>query len=288
MDLYNEIDKQKIHKHELLRELEDNCSKKVELYFGIKNRARTLALEDHYCTYARRKIEFNVLHATLTDLEVVKKEETSLTIKLNNFNSIIKSKQELYKYAMEPYKSAINTSKEKFYEELDVIFNAKCLICYEIGIPVKLNIPCCLPNNNGTIHCAGSFCLACCKKFFSIIEPEIKCPVCRTIYTRHLLNMNLYLVDQDKIRLIDKYICNFWKNHTANIENVSEIPKSELKILNCDRCDKSYNSLFDIFRHQTGKTIDICDHAFVPCKICKLVFYRKDITNNYCNSCLYI
>lgn len=289
IDLHNEIDKQKLRKYDLIGELESNCSKKVELYFNIKNHARTIALEDHYSTHIKRKIEFEILRTTIMDLETVKKEETSLQMKLDRLNSIIKNKQELYNSSIKTHKVIINKAKDRFHEELDVIFNAKCLICYELGIPAKLNLPCCLPNNNGTIHCAGSFCLACCKKLFSITDMEIKCPVCRSIYARQLLSMNLYLVDQDKIRLIDKYISNFWNKHTENMENNNEIPKSELKVLNCDKCNKPFDSLFDLYRHQTGKASkDICDHALVPCKICKFSFYRKDITNNYCNSCLYI
>lgn len=287
IELYDEINSLKINKYKITYDLEINHSNRVELYFKIKHHSRAIALEDLYITHNKRKSEFALLCNTINELEEMKKIETTLKFKANKIENTIESKLIVYNNIIKPYKDTINKLKEKFHEELDVIFNAKCLICYEIGISAKLNIPCCLPNTTGTIHCSGSFCVSCCKKLFSTFDPEVKCPVCRSIYTKQLSNINFYMLDQDKIRLIDQYIDNFWKKNTKDIENINEIPKNELRAINCDKCDTGFDSLFEMYRHQTGRSSNICSHALVPCKVCKFLFCKKDIINNYCDSCLY-
>jgi len=199
---------------------------------------------------------------------------------------LIKQEQELEIILSTPIMDQINKEIIETICENPFIKSAECTICYALGIPVDLKIPCHRTNaKTGRPYCEGIVCILCARRILGLSlnihkHHEVKCPTCRQISTRPTIAVDGYLINIGLLRAIDNYL--IYENEIFK-KNFGQ----SLNSIDCSKCNAKFDTLSNLHHHIRGDSgHSKCRESLILCHHCHTPTVRTLCINRICKSCI--
>lgn len=150
------------------------------------------------------------------------------------------------------YFSTILTIKKNIIKEINnniIIDSIRCSICFDIGPPVILTLPCRYRTHDQTNskrpHCWGHLCLSCANKIciYRFVN-KIICPFCNSLFNKkaNIVTTKSFSINTHLMTSIDKYL---------EYENKKFKDKFfvDLNPIICNTCNAVFNTLSELESH---------------------------------------
>jgi hypothetical protein len=199
---------------------------------------------------------------------------------------LIKQEQELEILLATPIMHQINKEIIETICENPFIKSIECTICYTLGIPVDLKIPCHRTNTKtGRPYCEGIICILCARRILGLslnrhTLHEVKCPTCRQISIRPTIAVDGYLINIGLLRAVDNYL--IYEN-----EIFKKKFGQSLNSIDCSRCNAKFDTLSNLHHHIRGDNgHSKCPESLILCSHCRTPTVRTLCVDGICKSCI--
>ena len=198
---------------------------------------------------------------------------------------LIKQEQELEIILSSPIMHQINKEIIETICENPFIKSAECTICYTVGVPVDLKIPCHSTNaRTGRPYCEGIVCILCARIILGLsinrsTHHDVKCPTCRQISKRPKVAVDGYLINIGLLRAVDNYL--IYEN-----EIFKKKFGQSLNSIDCPKCNTKFDTLSSLHHHIRGdKGQSKCPESLILCSECHTLTTRSLLIDGVCQNC---